>query len=98
MSGYSNTDHDLSKGVKASHIGPETGDTADATTGGESGAGTRQEGSPPEAAGIGTTANQFSRAIPGHEERSFEGKDRGDIGGKDEESPAQRTPGTSSPD
>ncbi len=74
MAGFSNTDNNLSQGIKATHITPEQGDTAGATTGGPSAAGVKGEASPPPAAGIGKSADDGKRLD--HEDRSFEAGDK----------------------
>ena len=73
MAGYSNTDNNLREGVKPTHITPEQGDTAGATTGGPSASGTKGENSPPPAAGIGKSGDDGKRA--GHEDRTFDAGD-----------------------
>lgn len=68
MANFSNTDNNLSEGVEATHITPEQGNTASATTGGPSAAGTTAEGSPAPASGLGKRV--------GKEDRTFEGGDK----------------------
>ena len=71
MSGFDKADNNLSTGAPVTHIGPETGNTANATDGGESGAGTNEEGSPPEAS-LGQTAAKAKIREP--EPASFQPK------------------------
>jgi hypothetical protein len=86
MSGFDKADNNLTTGAPVTHIGPETGNTANATDGGESGAGTNEEGSPPAAA-RGSTANKAKLAE--HEPSSFQptGADRGDLGSRSRTGP-----------
>jgi hypothetical protein len=69
-----NAENNLSEGSKATHIGPETGDTARATAREDSSAGTHgSQQSPPEGAGLGK-ANRPVRKLD-DEGRSFSGED-----------------------
>jgi hypothetical protein len=62
------SNHDLSTGIPATHIGPETGSTGAATSGEESGSGTKSQTAPAAASGLDNVIPS-----PGADEnRSFE--------------------------
>lgn len=68
-----NSDNSFATGVKATHIGPETGSTGSATAGGASSAGVSGNQSPASGSGIGRTLEEAERyEADSDEARSFE--------------------------
>jgi hypothetical protein len=61
----------LATGIKATHIGPETGETGIATAGGESGAGTREQSVPANASGLNDPPLVSGQKSSKKEARSF---------------------------